>query len=206
MSNALLGVGGLDTQDDGEIRRVLADVRELTKLSRSHLRHENEHMHPALETRAPGSSAVTTEDHAHHEASIDDIDSLASALEMSSRAARDELQRRLYDALGIFVGENLEHMHVEETDNMSVLWATYTDMELHEIEQRLIAAVPSEEMAIFLRWMIAASSPAERAGMLSDMRANAPPFVFQGAYQIAERALSRRDFEKLSNALGVAAA
>jgi len=65
------------------------------------------------------------------------------------RDARDEhraaLAQRLYRHLALFIGENLQHMQVEETENNAALWALYSDDELAAIHDRLLASVPPKK-------------------------------------------------------------
>jgi hypothetical protein len=69
-------------------------------------------------------------------------------------------------------------MHVEETANNLVLWSLYTDEELMEIHERLVATIPPAEMMEWLRWMALSLAPHELTAMLAGMRATAPAPVF----------------------------
>ena len=109
---------------------------------------------------------------------------------------------RLYRRLGVFVAENLEHMHVEETANNAVLWATHTDEELVEIQHAIVASVSPAMMAAFLRWAVPAMTPVERAGLFTGMQAGAPRAVFERMLATARPHLSERDWTKLTAALG----
>jgi len=85
--------------------------------------------------------------------------------------ARFQHLDHLHLQLSVFIGENLVHMNLEETEHNAVLWACYSDEELHASHERIIAAIPPQEMQATMRWMIPAVNPAERAGMLLGMRA-----------------------------------
>ena len=80
---------------------------------------------------------------------------------------------RLYRHLALFVAENFQHMHIEETVNNAALWACYSDAELLEIHGRLLASMPPQEHLLVARWMVPALSPVERAGMLNGGRPDA---------------------------------
>ncbi len=67
-------------------------------------------------------------------------------------------------ALSAFFGDLLIHMSDEELRIMPALWRTMSDAELEEVEQRLIASIPPERMARFLRWMIPGSEPPGAGG------------------------------------------
>ena len=46
-------------------------------------------------------------------------------------------------ALALFIAENFEHMHYEETEHNAVLWAHYTDAELAELPDTVFADMVS---------------------------------------------------------------
>ena len=108
---------------------------------------------------------------------------------------------KLYRHLALFVAENFEHVHNEETAGNALLWATHTDAELMAIHGALLASIKPQEMAVALRWMIPALNHAERVAMLRGMRHDAPAPVFQSVLRIAREHLAPRDWEKLTAAL-----
>ena len=70
MSDTLVGLGRVDTQDDLELAQACARVQQLLEFCRSHLRHENGFVHPAMERHAPGSAAAIAQEHLGHEQAI----------------------------------------------------------------------------------------------------------------------------------------
>jgi hypothetical protein len=92
-------------------------------------------------------------------------------------------------------------MHVEEIQNNSVLWATYSDDELRALQKELVGSIPPAQMAVFMRWMIPAMAPAERAMMLSGIKQTAPAEVFTKTVNGLKVHLTERDWNKLMAAL-----
>lgn len=201
MAEALTALGRADVQDDREAAHVLARIRSLVAILRGHLEHENEFIHRALEARRPGSSARTADDHAHHLESIAALEALLRELESDSGAARVEAAHRLYQELALFVAENLVHMQIEEADNNRVLWAAYTDAELIELQNALVASVPPQELAEVLPRMASAATPSERALLLADVQRKAPAEVFSGLLESVRPHLNAREWDKLMRAL-----
>jgi hypothetical protein len=71
---------------------------------------------------------------------------------------------------------------------------------------RIIASLPPEKSMAFMRIMIPAINPAERAALLGAMKKDAPPEVFQAVIDFAVRpALSVGDFARLAGVLQLAA-
>lgn len=203
MTDTLTTVGRLDPEDAFEISEGLAQVRLLLTLCRDHLHHENQAIHPAMEARSPGSSSTTTNDHVHHEEAFENLETAVLDVEHSIETVRAGTLLALYRSLSIFVAENFEHMIVEETENMEVLWGNYTDDELADIHKAILSAVKPATMAVYLEWMIPSLSAPERAGVLRGIRATAPPDVFRGLLRLAQSRLSERDWEKLATALNL---
>jgi hypothetical protein len=154
-----------------------------------------------MERRQPGSSAATAEDHLHHAGTLASLLAAADTLEHGSADQKRGAWSRLHGELAVFVGENLLHMDVEERANNRVLQACYTDAELVGLHHEILAALTPQEMAVSTRWMMIGSSPAERAQMMTGMRADAPPPAFEAMLEIARDSLTPGDWNKLAAAL-----
>ena len=201
MGDVLTAVGRLDAEDSGEVTRVLAQVRGLLDMCRSHLDKENEYIHPAMEARRPASSARTAQDHVGHERAIGEIEADVRAVESVSGEVRTVAAAKLYRHLAVFVAENFTHMEVEETENNAVLWATHTDAELMAIEQAIVASIPPEQKAVTLRWMAPSLTPCERAGLFTGLKRNVPDEIFASMLTLVKPHLGNRDWSKLMAAL-----
>lgn len=203
MTDTLSAVTRVDCSDSQEVAQVSAQVRELATFCECHLKHENEFVHTAMETRRPGSSGTAAEGHVHHVQEIAQLTALATAMEQAVGAERNDTATQLRRGLALFIADNLAHMDIEETWNNAVLWATHTDEELLALEQAIVASLSPEEMALCLRWMIPAMNPAERSELIAGMREHAPVPAFEGALAIARAHLSARDWNKLTEALAL---
>jgi hemerythrin-like domain-containing protein len=200
MTDTLLRVGRLDTGDADELAATLAQLRSLLEQLRSHIAHENHFVHAAIEARRPGASQRIAAEHVEH---LDSIAALEAEVAALAALPREPAAQRLYRHLARFVGENFEHMHVEESSHNAALWSLYSDAELMEIHQRILAAVDPAEMALVLRWMVPAMSPAERAGMLGDMQRQMPPEAMRGVLDVVRPHLDDSAWGKLARALNV---
>lgn len=201
LCHTLNRLGVMDIADEAEVTEILAELRGVLAFLAGHLKHEDEQVHPAMEARAPGSTASLDTDHRGHEAAIQDLEVLAAAVEAAPAAERARAATWLYRAFARFTGENLEHMDYEETHNNAVLWDAYSDEEILGIEHRVVAALSPEEMGAAMGWMLRGMAPAERAAKLAGIRAAAPAPAFQGLLALAQAKLSPRDWGKLAQAL-----
>jgi len=200
MARTLVALGALDVTDAAECRQVLADARQLLSLVDSHLHHEEVFVHPLLRAAEPAWVVDTEHEHAQHRTAIAML-----------RAEIDELRARpdataaqgLYGRFALFVAENHEHMHMEETRLNAVLWAHCDDATLMELHDRIVASIPPDEMAATMAIMLPALTPQQRAGMLGAMQTQAPPEAMRGMFEIADAVLDARAAAKLRSALGL---
>jgi hypothetical protein len=206
MTRTLCRVGSTDPVDSTEVAAALEMLERLLALCELHLKDENEFVHPALERARPGTAARIAAEHVHHAESIADLRDLAGLVEHGREGGRAASLARLYRALALFVADNLQHMHIEETTHNPVLWARYSDAELVAIEQALVASIPPAAMFEALHWFLPALNASERAAMLAEMSHGMPPEPFRAVLGIAERTLAPQDHARLMQALGLPAA
>lgn len=203
MCDTVMKAAALDLEDADEVAQVLAQAKELAVFCADHLRHENEYVHPAMEARQPGSATNTAGDHVHHIEAIEKVIWLANAVEQCAGKEQVAALHELHHGLTLFVADNFEHMHFEETHNHGVLSANYSDEEIMAIEHALVASLSPDEFAMCMRWMMIGMNPGERAELLGGIRANAPAPVFEMVLEIARAALDSRSRSKLEHALGL---
>jgi hypothetical protein len=202
MSDALVAVGRMDPDDAGEVAATAALVRSLLDFARLHLQSEEDWVHPALEARRPGSSAETRADHLQHRETFAMLETSLRAVEGSAGSAREAAALRLYRHLALFVADNFQHMHVEETENHATLIECYSEEEIHSLEGQIVASHTPAETALAMRWMLPAASAPERAALLSGVRQNAPRPAFEGLLAAVRPYLGARDWAKLEAAIG----
>ena len=202
LADMLVALGRMDANDPEELRATLARLRHVLELSRHHLHHEDQHVHPAMESRRRGSTALMREQHASHEEAFERLESLAMRVERSPAEARAAAALELYRAFALYMAEDFAHMHAEETQNNAVLWAHFDDTELQAIHGRILASVGPTQLAEFLRWLAPAMTPVERAGLVSGMRTAMPAEVFAGIVALIRSVLAEGDWSKLLSALG----
>ncbi|MGD9833705.1 MAG: hypothetical protein AB7U92_13245 [Piscinibacter sp.] len=203
MTDTLHRVGRMDANNPDDLRRTLAQFEGLMELCLQHVHHENDFVHSAIEARQPRGAARTADDHVEHIAHIAALRDEARALAQAEASARPALALRLYRHLALFVADNFQHMNVEETQNNAALWANYGDDELMALHQRIVASLPPEENLLVMRWMIPASTPAERAQVLGGMRAGAPAEAFAAVLDAVRPHLDDHAWDQLARALGV---
>jgi ABC-type transporter Mla subunit MlaD len=203
MADTLRRVGALDATDEADMARTLSQVMALLAQLRSHLKHENDFLHTAIEARQPKAARRTAGEHIEHLETIATLEAEVQTLQAAAPVARAELATRLYRHLALFVAENLLHMHIEETANNAALWALYTDAELVAIHDQLVRSIPPADMMATLRWMAPAFTPQELAGLLNDMQRSAPPEAMRAVLDVVRPTLEPERWHKLARALNL---
>jgi len=203
MCDTLTRVGRVDVLDIEDLARTLAQLEALLNFCVKHVHHENEFLHAAIQARQPAGASRTAEDHVEHLQSIEALRLESRAMAAASDGERMALALRLYRHLALFVAENLQHMHIEETANNTALWAHYSDAELVDIHHRLLASVSPQDNMEVMRWMVPALSPVQRAGLLGEIKQGAPAEVLNAVIDVVRPHLDIRDWTKLARAIGV---
>lgn len=203
MAECLLAVGRADPTDPQDVADASARVCALMDLCVSHVHHENNFVHPAIEARTPGLSADVAQEHLGHLQQIAGLRAAAQRLGALDTAALAGALHTLYLDLSLFVAESLRHMHVEETEHNAALWCAYTDDELRAIHGALVATIAPAEMMRVMRWMVPHMHAPERLALLDGMRQGAPEPVFRAVLDTVQPRLSQRDWAKLARGLGL---
>ena len=201
MTDTLTRLGCVDGADLAELRGAIDQLMALLALMRSHIEHEDQFIHPAMEARRAGSAEHAAAEHDEHRASIDALECEANAMTAAPAPQREALALRLYRHLALFVAENLQHMHAEETAHNAVLWAAYRDDELIALHDELLASVPPAEMAQVLHWMAPALAPAELTRMLGAMQTEVPPEAMRDVLARVQARLPQDRWARLALAL-----
>lgn len=203
MNDTVARIGRADAEDAADLQAALAQAQALLVLMRSHVQHENDFLHPAIEARGPGDSLRIAGEHAEHVAEIGALQDAIEDLQAAAPAARAPLAQRLYRQLALFAAENVQHMHVEETVHNEALWAAYSDDELRAIDRRIEAQLPPDEKVAWLRWIAASASPRDLATMLAGIRPSMPSEAFFELLGFVRAQLNAARWSRIARALGL---
>lgn len=174
LAQTLQALGSADWADAAAGDRALAELQQTLDWCASHLQHENDFIHPALENHYPGTASQAQRDHQQHVTAIADLRQQATQLARDGEQQRQTYAAGLYQHFALFVGENLCHMHLEETAHNAVLWHAFSDEQILAIEHALLASLPPEEKMSVLPWMLRAATPTECSVLLAGLRAQVP--------------------------------
>lgn len=206
LTDLLVAAGRVDVDDPDALARFIAQVEHTADFCDTHLRHEDDFVHPAIDRAEPGAAGRIAAEHLDHARDIDALRTHARALAQCPPAQRRSACHVLYHAVSLFTAHNLAHMHIEETAHNAVLWAHYDDAQIMAVHDELLAHLSPAEKMTSMRWMIPALSPAERVLLLAELRAQAPAPAFDAAMAQARQTLDPLAWSRLTADLGLPAA
>ena len=174
----LIALGQSDPADDSEVQAVLGKLAHHLDTCLAHLKHENAKIHAVVDARVPGASGDAAEDHEHHLQSFIELRQLGEAVAVADAAERPNAMRRLYQRFALFVAEDIQHMHDEETRLMPLIAQHFAASEVEAIEHSIVSSIAPATMIPFMRIMLGAGTRSERIATVSGMKAAMPPEVF----------------------------
>lgn len=181
---------------------LLAQMEEVLLLFESHAHGEDYYFNEPLEKTNPQVATLFEKEHVEDHRLANVLRELISSYkDVSTSEARAEKGKLLFYAFNEFIAFNLYHMNKEEIELNAALWERYSDLEIKTIEQTLVQQVPPQKMMQYAKWMIRGISDKELIHWLGEIRAFAPPPVFEMLISIAEVELSATRYQAITDAL-----
>jgi hypothetical protein len=181
-----------------EAEPALEKVKEVLNVFDKHAEHEDNFVLPAINVYEPSLVDAFEQEHVEDHVLAEKLRVLLTTFENAETiAARLETGHAILHSFIAFMSFNLGHMGKEETVLNARLWRYYSDPEIIAINQRIVAAIPPQEMNFTAAWMMKGMSNAEITGWLKNVQKNAPEFVFNSLFAIAEKELSNQRFRKI---------
>ena len=108
-------VGIADFRDEGAAREALEKLERTINMLRLHAGHEEDFVHPPLESRVPGITASFAGNHEEDEEVYARLGQMAGQVPGSGGDERVALGNQIYTLFNVFVGDYLGHLNREET-------------------------------------------------------------------------------------------
>lgn len=188
--------------DAEEAAPALEKVASVLDAFDSHAHHEDHFVLPAIEKY---DKQLVDEFEKEHVTDLMLSNRLRNMLNIYNHAVSGE--EKLYagsaicKSFGEFMIFNLQHMAKEELLLVPVLWKYYSDKELIELNQRLVASIPPNELAKMSRWMILAINHTEAVNWIKGVRQSAPEMVFRALIDIAAAELPAERWNRLRESI-----
>ena len=184
--------------DAEEAESALEKVRIAVDVFDEHAAHEDHFVLPAIQQYEPSLVDAFEQEHEKDHALSERLRGLLAVYHHAIKTeVKIETGQAINQAFIDFMIFNLEHMAKEETMLNKVLWRYYSDAEILSINQRIVASIPPQEIAIASVWMMRGMSNTEISGWLKGVEENAPEPVFTQLFSIAEKELPNDRFRKV---------
>ena len=195
--------GKLDLNDEIALRALCDEIQTHAGLVDVHHTLEERFVHPMLNARVPGGAEILEEEHravTHH---LDNLTSFAARLrEEPDNKQRQDLGLECYLALNRFIGLFWSHLDREEEQAQPTLWRFYSDEELVETWNRLLAAQSAADAKANLELIFAASNMNDIVGEFRHVDVRSLPKDHPNALTVAEQILSADKLSALKSQLG----
>lgn len=191
-----------DFANKEEAEVALGKIDAVLSIFRSHAHHEDNHVMPAVRKY---DLFIANENESEHERDEALTLGMESKMEVIRTAASGEIAKKAgIEIMYLFVeftAFNLVHMNKEENVINEVLWKNYTDQDLHEMTNKIIASTSPADMQFTTEWMIRGINDPELEIFLGNLKAAMPPHVFDQILLLAEKVLPSKRWLKLSESL-----
>ena len=154
-----------DFQDPDASRGAAASVAEVLGFLEEHAHHEDGNVLPVLHQHSPELAAELRSDHARIDGLQEEVAAIVARLEIATPAERASLGARLHERVWLLLAEHARHMQIEESRASRVLYANLSDEELAALHGRIVGSIPPARIAEWMKILLPALAPAERAAL-----------------------------------------
>lgn len=202
--NAASKLQTADFTDEKEVKRLLTSLRHDMDLLHEHAVNEDNIIFPEIADEEPQMIEVLNEEHKKLEAKLNSILALIEKIEhANSIEERMLIGNSLNSLFNDFIADYLAHMNHEESTVLEASLKYLTDDELIAIRTRIQSNVPPDRYKVWMNWMLKSLNNFELIGLLSGMKAGAPPQVFENVVGVAQTVIEKEKWSKIKSQLVV---
>lgn len=182
-----------DFTDDAALDHIQNEWQRLREMLEGHAYHEEQNFHVLLEKKGSTIHHEAHKDHEHLEETLKTLQHLLDA--MKANPDRIEAGYQFYLIYRKFVGDNLLHLHEEETKLLPELQKLCTDEELRALEHPTYKLMTVEEILEMVQVLFPHMNFSDKCAFLTDIKL-AQPQKFLQLWDKAHFFLTARELEK----------
>ena len=202
--NAASKLQTADFTDEEEVKNLLTYLRHDLDLLHEHAVNEDNIIFPEIADEEPQMIEVLNEEHKKLETKLNRILALIEKIEhTNSIEERMLLGNSLNSLFNDFIADYLAHMNHEESTVLEASLKYLTDEELIATRTRIQSNVPPDRYKVWMNWMLKSLNNFELIGLLSGMKAGAPPQVFENVVGVAQTVIEKEKWSKIKSRLVV---
>jgi hypothetical protein len=154
-----------------ELKHVQNEFDKLKQMLEGHAQYENDCLHPLLTEKQSSVPAHILTEHQNLDKEFEAIQAKINIISTSvTQEEKIEAGYQLYIRFRQFVGENLIHLHEEETLILPELQRLYTDDELRAVEFRNYNQMSAEDLISMMEELFPQMNPSDRIVFLDDIK------------------------------------
>lgn len=186
-------VAKTDFTDYAAIAHLQSEWQRIKEMLEGHAYHEEHNFHTLMEKKGSTIHHEAHNDHEHQEDQLKHLQNLLDAVKTSSDPIEDGYQ--FYLAYRKFVGDNLLHLHEEETKLLPELQRLCTDEELRAIEHSTYEIMTVEEMKEMVQILFPHMNFSDKFAFLTDIKL-AQPQKFLQLWDKAQHFLNTQEIDR----------
>lgn len=164
-----------DFRQNEEIEEVRAKWANVSRMLHGHAKYEEEQLHSLLEKKGSTVHLLAHDQHEEMHAAFPEIDSLFNeVISEDDQDRKVEIGYQLYLTFRKFVGDNLLHLHEEETKILPELQRLYSDEELQLVEATTYQILTPKEMIDMLQVLFPHMNALDKEAFLKDIEISQP--------------------------------
>lgn len=191
-----------DFSSDAQVEKVKESFNALVHMLKGHAHYENDTLHELLKKSGSAIYHHVEEDHLRYEQQLQDLATRINAIILSSDSEeRIELGYQLYIWFRKFAGDNLLHLHEEETVILPELQRLYSDKELSRVEFHTYKIMTAEQLVHMMEVLFPHMNPDDRKVFLTDIKTS-DPSKFALAWQSIKAKIDPAERSRLADKFG----
>lgn len=196
LADTLIQLQQTDFLIEAQANATFERIKLVLLLMHRHTKWEEDIVFQKLGTAAISMTSYFTSQHYHTDALTLNMDILICGFEEAKTLTEKEVvANSLLNAFIEFSAYNFNHMNMEEQLINPLLWQTYSDQELHELQLMHLNPAESKSELTFLQWMLIHNTNRELASWLNNMRHTTAAGQFNRVYDLAQTVLSPERLE-----------
>lgn len=194
-------ISKMNVENQAKIDAFVKEFECVAGILHSHANNEDSEIEPVLKKLNPELANRIANEHHETEKLLKDVEELVRKLSSVEPEERKEVSFRLYQTFNDFHAAYLNHLQSEEIDIQKLLWANFSERELHAITEAIISRVSPPHLMEYFRYMIPAQSLEEQVQILGVMKLSAPLPAYEATCSLAQEVLTEEEWEELKTEL-----
>jgi Hemerythrin HHE cation binding domain len=194
-------ISKMNVEDQAKIDAFVKEFECVAGILHSHAENEDAEIEHFVKKLSPALADRLAIEHHETEELLKELEGVVRELTSSAPEQRKEISFQLYQTFNRFHAAYLNHLQSEEVDIQKLLWANFSEGELHAITEAIISRVSPPHLMEYFRYMIPAQSLEEQVQILGVMKLSAPLPAYQATCSLAQEVLSAEEWNDLKTEL-----